>query len=68
MNKKIVIPLSDKTRAEILRRCEILQYMGDCAIMSDFYASSDQELVEDYSWVLDQKHDSYLAQPFDITI
>lgn len=61
------LPLSNETRAEILRRCEILQYMGDCSIMSDFYQSSDQELVEDYSWVLDEEH-SDLAQPFNITI
>ena len=65
--KKYSLPLSKKTRAEILRRCEILRYMGDCAIMSDYYESSDKELVEDYSWVLDDEHD-HLSKPLHITI
>ena len=65
--KKYPLPLSEETRAEILRRCEILKYMGDCAIMSDYYQSSDRELVEDYSWVLDDEHDD-LAKPLHITI
>jgi len=65
--KQYPIPLSEKNRNEILRRCEILKYMGDCSIMSDFYESSDQDLVDEYSWVLDKEHDD-LAEPFNITI
>ena len=65
--KKYPLPLSKEIRIEILRRCEILQYLGDCAIMSDFYDSTDEQLVEDYSWVLDDEHND-LAEPFNITI
>tara|TARA_Y100000114_G_scaffold109492_1_gene102998 strand:- start:300 stop:623 length:324 start_codon:yes stop_codon:yes gene_type:complete len=65
--KKYPLPLSKEIRIEILRRCEILQYLGDCGIMSDFDDSTDEQLVEYYSWVLDDEH-SDLAEPFNITI
>ena len=66
--KQYPIPLSEETRNEILRRCEILRYWGDCSIMSDYYESTDQELVDRYSWVLDKEHDEELAKPLTITI
>ena len=46
--KQYPIPLSEKNRNEILRRCEILKYWGDDGIMSDYYESTDQELVDRY--------------------
>ncbi len=66
--KQYPIPLSEETRNEILRRCEILRYWGDCSIMSDYYESTDQDLVDRYSWVLDKEHDEELAKPLTITI
>ena len=36
--------------------------------MSDYYESTDQELVDEYSWVLDKEHDEELAKPLTITI
>lgn len=66
--KQYPTPLSEETRNEILRRCEILRYWGDCSIMSDYYESTDQQLVDNYSWVLDKEHDEELAKPFTITI
>jgi|TARA_R100001086_G_C11645298_1_gene205722 hypothetical protein len=62
------IPLSTRTRKEILRRCEILKIMGDDGIGSYYYQSNDQELVDRYSWVLDPDHDDLLAKPFTITL
>jgi hypothetical protein len=62
------LPLSAEIRKEILRRCEILQYMGDCSISSIYYESTDEELVDRYSWVLDKEHDDLLAKPFHITL
>ena len=62
------VPLSAEIREEILRRCEILRYEGDCSIMSNYYESTDEELVDDYSWVLDSEHDDYLGKPYTITI
>ena len=64
---KYCLPLSKEIKTEILRRCEILQHMGDSSIMPDFYQSSDEQLVEDYSWVLDEEHKD-LARPYKITI
>ena len=66
--KQYPTPLSEETRTEILRRCEILRYWGDCSIMSDYYESTDQELVDRYSWVLEKEHDEELAKPLTITI
>ena len=66
--KQYPLPLSVETRKEILRRCEILKYMGDCAISSDYSDSNDQELVDEYSWVLDKEHYDFLAKPFHITL
>ena len=66
--KQYPIPLSEKNRNEILRRCEILKYWGDDGIMSNYYESTDQELVDRYSWVLDKEHDEHLAKPLTITI
>jgi len=62
------LPLSVETRDEIFRRCEILHYMGDCSISSIYYESTDEELVDRYSWVLDKKHDDLLAEEFVIRI
>jgi hypothetical protein len=36
--------------------------------MSNYYESTDQELVDRYSCVLDKEHDEELAKPFTITI
>ena len=66
--KQYPLPLSVETREEILRRCEILKYMGDSAISSDYSDSTDQELVDRYSGVLDKEHDDLLAKPFHITL
>jgi len=65
--QKLEVPLSDEVRNEILRRCEILKYMGDCAIFN-YWEETDQELIENYSWVLDKKHDDLLADEFVIRI
>ena len=65
---KYSLPLSKDVRSEILRRCEILRYMGDDGISSIYYESTDEELLENYSWVLDKEHDEYLADEFVIKI
>ena len=65
--QKLEVPLSDEVRNEILRRCEILKYMGDCAIFN-YWEETDQELIENYSWVLDKEHDDLLADEFVIRI
>ena len=46
-----------KTRNKIIHRCEILQYMGDSAICSDYDQIPFDELMKDYGWVLDKAHD-----------
>tara|TARA_Y100000401_G_C8280909_1_gene203392 strand:+ start:80 stop:295 length:216 start_codon:yes stop_codon:yes gene_type:complete len=66
-NPKLEVPLSEEVRKEILRRCEILKYMGDCAIFN-YWEETDEELIENYSWVLDPQHDHFLADDFEITI
>jgi hypothetical protein len=66
--KQYPLPLSAEISKEILRRCEILRYLGDCSIMANYQDSTDQELVDRYSWVLDKKHDDLLAKPFHITL
>ena len=66
--KQHPLPLSAETRKEILRRCEILHYMGDCSISSIYYESTDEELVDRYSWVLDKEHDDLLADEFVIKL
>ena len=47
-----------KTRNEIVRRCEIFQYLGDSAICSDYDQIPPDELWERYGWVMDKEHDS----------
>lgn len=49
--------MDSKTRDEIIRRCEILKYMGDDGISSIYYELNDKELMEDCGWVLDKAHD-----------
>ncbi len=66
--KQYPLPLSTETRKEILRRCEILRYMGDDGISSIYYESIDEELVDRYSWVLDNEHDDLLADEFVIKL
>ena len=66
--KQYPIPLDEKTRKEILRRCQILRILGDDGIGSYYEQSSDQELVDDYSWVLDKEHDRLLKDEFIIVI
>mgnify|MGYP003138839441 FL=1 len=46
-----------KTREKILHRCEILEYMGDDAICSNYDQIPFDELMKDYGWVLDKSHD-----------
>ena len=66
--KQYPIPLDEKTRKEILRRCQILRILGDDGIMTNYYESTDQELVDDYSWVLDKEHDRLLKDEFIMVI
>jgi hypothetical protein len=66
--KQYPIPLDEKTRKEILRRCQILRILGDDGIGSYYEQSSDQELVDDYSWVLDKEHDRLLKDEFIMVI
>ena len=66
--KQYPIPLDEKTRKEILRRCQILRILGDDGIMTNYYESTDQELVNDYSWVLDKEHDRLLKDEFIMVI
>ena len=49
--------MDSKTRAKILHRCEILQYMGDDGISSIYDELNDKELMKDCGWVLDKAHD-----------
>ena len=49
--------MDSKTRAKILHRCEILEYMGDSAICSDYDQIPDDELMKVYGWVIDKAHD-----------
>lgn len=48
--------MDSKTRDKILHRCEILKYEGDDAICSNYDQIPDEELMEDYGWVLDEAH------------
>tara|TARA_R110002020_G_scaffold301171_1_gene516659 strand:+ start:997 stop:1272 length:276 start_codon:yes stop_codon:yes gene_type:complete len=66
--KQYPIPLDEKTRKEILRRCQILRILGDDGIMTNYYESTDQELVDRYSWVLDKEHDQLLKDEFIMVI
>ena len=66
--KQYPIPLDEKTRKEILRRCQILRILGDDGIMTNYYESTDQELVDRYSWVLDKEHDRLLKDEFIMVI
>jgi len=66
--KQYPIPLDKKTRKEILRRCQILRILGDDGIMTNYYESTDQELVDRYSWVLDKEHDRLLKDEFIMVI
>lgn len=49
--------MDSKTRDKILNRCEVLKYMGDASICSDYDQIPPDELMEDYGWVLDKAHD-----------
>jgi len=60
--KQYPIPLDEKTRKEILRRCQILRILGDDGIGSYYEQSSDQELV------LDKEHDRLLKDEFIMVI
>ena len=62
------LPLDSKTREEIVRRCAILVYLGDDGIGCDYDQSNDDQLVDHYSWVLDEKHDDLLAKEFVIRL
>lgn len=44
--------MDSKTRDEILRRCEILQYLGDDGICSDYNQIPPDELMERYGDLL----------------
>ena len=66
--KQYPIPLDEKTRKEILRRCQILRILGDDGIGSYYEQSSDQELIDRYSWVLDKEHDRLLKDEFIMVI
>ena len=66
--KQYPIPLDEKTRKEILRRCQILRILGDDGIMTNYYESTDQELVDRYSSVLDKEHDRLLKDEFIMVI
>ena len=66
--KQYPIPLDEKTRKEILRRCQILRILGDDGIMTNYYESTDQELVDRYIWVLDKEHDRLLKDEFILVI
>ena len=66
--KQYPLPLNNKTREEIVRRCEILRHMGDDGIGCDYNQSNDQQLVDYYSWVLDEEHDDLLAGEFVIKL
>ncbi len=66
--KQYPLPLDSKTREEIVRRCAILRYMGDDGIGCDYNQSNDQQLVDHYSWVLDEEHDDLLAGEFVIKL
>ncbi|MBG45969.1 MAG: hypothetical protein CMB76_05570 [Euryarchaeota archaeon] len=50
--------MDKKTRDEIIRRCEIFQYLGDSAICSDYDQIPPDELMERYGWVMDKDNDS----------
>lgn len=66
--KQYPLPLNNKTRKEIVRRCAILRHMGDDGIGCDYNQSNDQQLVDHYSWVLDEEHDDLLAGEFVIKL
>tara|TARA_R100001480_G_scaffold140142_1_gene137292 strand:+ start:289 stop:564 length:276 start_codon:yes stop_codon:yes gene_type:complete len=66
--KQYPIPLDEKTRKEILRRCQILRILEDDGIGSYYEQSSDQELIDRYSWVLDKEHDRLLKDEFIMVI
>ena len=49
--------MDSKTRDKIIHRCEILKFMGDASICSDYDQIPPDELMKDYGWVLDKAHD-----------
>ena len=49
--------MDSKTRDKILNRCEVLKYMGDASICSDYDQIPPDELMKDYGGVLDKAHD-----------
>ena len=46
-------PLTKETRKKILEECAYLIYQGDAGISSNYFESTDQELMDKYSWVLE---------------
>ena len=59
--------MDSKTREKILHRCEILRYMGDDGISCIFDQLPDDELMEDWGWVLDKEHDDLYQYQFGVT-
>ena len=57
----------DEIREKILHRCEILKYMGDDGIPSNFDQLNDIELYYDCFWVLDEEHDDLDNFQFSVT-
>ena len=46
-------PLTKETRKKILEECAYLKYQGDAGISYNYFESTDQELIDKYSWVLE---------------
>ena len=46
-------PLNKNIRNKILEECAYLKYQGDAGISSNYFESTDQELIDKYSWVLE---------------
>ena len=51
--------IDSKTRDEIIRRCEILQYLGDDGICSDYDQLPPDELMKDYGHLLQDDSDLF---------
>ena len=51
--------MDSKTRDEIIRRCEILQYLGDDGICSDYDQLPPDELMKNYGHLLQDDSDLF---------
>ena len=51
--------MDSKTRDEIIRRCEILQHLGDDGICSDYDQLPPDELMKDYGHLLQDDSDLF---------